>query len=942
MILFSNFAHQNRKTTMNFFKKSQDKQPKTVINQPEETAQTPNETAARLQIQEEGNAMEDEVRHSTTTPDFVNTAIFQAMVREEAKRLKMREQILTTPHLARLQDALRLNETKMENIEDNLRRVHNQLERVRHYQEVTLELQDQKKHLYETNKQLASSINEREALDRFEEFENIQGYFQRLTMLEMIRREQMTRLSELSRTVDVAAKEMENERKRLQELQDETRDATRRMNLGIETANEAQLIEGRTAYITFEESILSDRAKACNSQRQALEKEIQECKKDVEKLDMKIGALRTRRQSLAPHYDMANHGELIIERLTKFAELETELAKTERQLTECRKKQSEENDMLGGIYTAYQQVLQDIQGLQGELQVHRQNNHGLDSYRLQERAMKLKLRRAMLQNAQSLWNRIDKGYSLIEESMQRINLMRLKLEPLSENIKKLSNEINILRHTTREKEYTFTLSKSQNVIQLRSDLKEGVNCTVCGAKHHPYHSDTMMEQNKLIGDIKMEYEALAAELRNKEKQLRELEIKYSHIVATKEETENTLITLRSLQNGYVQDWQIFSDLDVSFSSCDSTVNAAARTSMIRQLIENIGAEVETAQKELDTFNFHQQRINILTEQIALKEQKKNELITRLNEVNTGCQVMAGQLERVQTHKQIVRDNYSRMFETLDKMITLPDWQTTWNRSHESLLMNIQELTKECLELNETIHKTENKRKLQEMQLMHLKQKMEILLIQITLLDDDIKVCHDRINEDTQKLRKLIGNESSKTLLQKYMETAQTIKNKYDEQHEKAFQAEVKYNEAKGRLMENKEAAIITDERTVTERQAVDLWIRQYNANHPPVQYTELEEMFASEHNWNDIRNRIRAIQMEFQLTQARVDKLGSLLVALQAEGMTYGTDTDTIQKQLIAQTETLENRRRETIMQIAAITIQLNMHKKAEESIKEENMQEKR
>ena len=119
----------------------------------------------------------------------------------------------------------------------------------------------------------------------------------------------------------------------------------------------------------------------------------------------------------------------------------------------------------------------------------------------------------MLLSAQSLWNRISTGYSLIEEKARTLNALRLHIEHVQKNIHELDTEVSRLNRLSDEKRYTYMLSKSQSVIQLRSDLKEGVQCSVCGATHHPYHSDTMLEQSKLIGDFKTEYDLLEAEAR---------------------------------------------------------------------------------------------------------------------------------------------------------------------------------------------------------------------------------------------------------------------------------------------------------------------------------------------------------------------------------------------------------------------------------------------
>lgn len=865
---------------------------------------------------------------------------FQLLVRQEVKRMRTAEQVLSAPHLARLEESLRLNETKMENIEDNLERTRKQQERVRRYQELSIEMREQKGHLFEINKMMAASSKERDDLRRFEEFENIQGCFQRLTVLDAIRREQKQRMSQLTHDVEDATHQLDDDTKRLQQLRDEMRQAEQRLSMGLDAVAEAQRVEGRQSYLSVIERRLTERMSALRSRQSAIEKEMDEHRVSMETLAAQMTTKRTRRQSIEVHQRMTEHSELLEERLTRLVEQQNTVASLEHQQKDSTRKQADENELLGRVYTDFLQVEQKIQALQDELSVHREQNHGLRSYQLQERAMRLKLRREMLIGASSLWVRIVGGYNLIEEHMQKINSMRLKLENLSDKVLALDKELAVLRRTCHDKEYTYTLSKSQNVIQLRSDLREGTSCTVCGATHHPYHSDTMLEQNKLIGEIKSDYDQLAGELRAKEQLLLEMRLEQADLSARKEITENELIMLRTLQNGYVADWQAFASLDPSFAQCDSSTNAPARTAMLRQLIENIGAEVDQAQKELDNYNFHQTRINELTEQIAKQEQRKGELTTRLNEVNTGCQVLAAKLERVSTQLQQANDDYTRQFEAIDRMMTIPDWKNIWKRSPEALIMRLQELTKEWNQLNDELREAQNQRTLQELTLEHGQQIHQILLANMQQVDDDLQNCHDMLEEGRKQLERLLDGDSSKTRLKQLLEDRDGARECFDRQDDVVKASERHMQEMAGRLTENADNGRLTDERTSTERQKLDIWMRQYNANHSPVQYAELEEVFGTDRNWNDMRERLRSMEVESLLTQSRVDKLRSQLVALQAEGSINDGDADMVQHQLATQIETLEQRRKEAMMLIANFTQQINAHHKAEAQIREEQMKE--
>lgn len=865
---------------------------------------------------------------------------FLAKVKEEARKLRLLEQQLSEPHLARLQESLKLNETKMANIEENLERTRTQKDRVKRFQELLLELNEQKQHLYEVNKMLASNIKEREQLERFEAFENVQGHYQRMTVLEQLRHEQKQRLTLLTRNFDEASRNADEEQKRLTSRREEMKESHRRLLVGLESVGEAQATEGKISFISLVEGRLEDSLTLLNNRADRIDHEINDLTLEIESQQADLDRLYTRRQTIEAHHRTAEHGELIVERLNQLAQLETENDKANANQRECLRRQTDENEMLGRVYAEYQHIQQEMESVNSELSGHREQNHGLDSYKLQERAIQKQLRREMLLSAQSLWARIADGYERIENCLQSINALRLNQDNLTNKIDSLEKELVILRKTCKEKEYTFTLSKSQNVIQLRSDLKEGTSCTVCGATHHPYHSDTMLEQNKLIGDMKVEVEGLANELRMKETLLREMQIEYSSVKATRHEAENTLIVLRELQNGFVHDWQMHANLDPTFRECDSSTNAPARTAMLRQLIENIVSEVEEARKELDTYNFHQTRINELTEKFSLLDRRKADIITKLNEVNTGCQVMAFKLEAANAQKQTVSAQCSKLSEILDKMITIPDWMNIWKRNHESLLMRVQEYSKEWFELLDNISSREQNLRLLKQQQNDLKQTHVQLLNDINTVEGAKQNYHTLDEECRKQLDRLVGAKSPKDILKSLLEEDEQASIELNKQQDAHLAAALQQNEMKGRLTENNDSGDIIDGRASGERQKVDLWMAQYNTNHPPVQYSELEMIFGIDRNWNDIRERVRAIELDSMLTQQRVDKLRSQMVALQSEGSINTSDPESIQQQLTIQQETLEARRRETMMNIAQITQQLQLHHTSVNTTREYKMKE--
>ena len=889
----------------------------------------------------EGFAVDSVATSKGTNETYnVQSVDFDKRVKEEAKRLRQTENILSAPHLQRVNDALRLNETKLANVEENLMRTREQRDRLRRFKELQGELELQRAHLFEVNKLQASMLTEKKELDRFETFESVQGRFQRLQILELQRREEKQRESALAGAIDVLYKEMNDEQKLFSQCADATTDSEGQLRNGQDSIHVSLRLEGQnTSYEYIRQKALEYNSQL-NGRRNAIEKELDEQNQTIDSLSSEIDRIQTRLQSTEAHQRMVDHSELLVDLLGRMHDMLEMISSTEQKMRDAERRQRSGNDLLGRVFSEYQQIEAQIKTVSDELQVHRQNILGQDSYQLQERAMRLKRRRQMLKSAQALWRNIHKTYGIIEIKQQDINTLRLHQDHVASSVSKLEEELGNLKRNYREKEYTFTLSKSQNVIQLRGDLKEGVSCTVCGATHHPYHSDTMLEQNKLIGELKTEVEMLQAEVRNKEAELLELQRDLECTRTSKRRAEDELITLREIQNEAVKDWAMYTELDSSFQSCDSSTNAEARTAMLRQLIENIEGDVRNAQEELDTYNFHQGRINELSEKMGRYEQTRGELTTRMNEINTSCQVVVREVEWLSVRKQELDSDYARLFEDVDKYITLTDWQNSLTHSYEGMLMQIQDLTAERRRLNAEVKDDKEKLELLRESARHTEGILAELNAQQQIILSTIADCEDLVSENNKEMEKLLDGKSPEMFSENLVGEYLACRKKLEDQRQVYESKKDEYLLAKGRAEELDQTSRKTDSMSAGERSVLDVWIRQYNAGHSPVQYGELANFFEQECDWPLIREKIRKTDMDSLLTQARVDQLRSQMVALQAEGNIPDGDASQALVALAKQEEVLEKRRMDAMLQIATNTLMLQAHEKAESQMKNEKMKE--
>ena len=879
-------------------------------------------------------------RFGETMPDEVVKWMKQ-LTRAEARRLHVATALLTPQKQTRLQEARQLAETKIRNIEASLQRLHDQQEWQHRFVEKKHELTEHKSRLYEANKRLATVSNEERELLRFEQFETVQGLFQRMLLWEGLSRQHKQMMSALTHELEDAERDVTELRKKMAQLNDANEDTTKQMTQVRDQLEEANRIIGARVVLDLDELTANQLSDICIQQKGVLTQEIAEHEKETERLQESLTQLNTQRQAMEPHQRLVAHGEMILTLLDRLREIGSELETLDRQQREELRRQQEENDMLSRVFSEYQGVETDIKALQAETHLHRQQNLGRSSYALQERAMQLKSRREMLISAQSLWNRIQSGFMLIEEKTQLVNRIRLNLDTLKRNLVELENKVVPMRQLCHEKEYTLTLSKSQNVIQLRGDLQEGVSCTVCGATHHPYHSDTMLEQSLLINDLRTDYEILKSELATKEAQLLQLRLDYAAESARHAVEEEALSQLRHRQMEDVKEWSVFAPLDRSFKECSSSTNLTARAALLRQLIENTAYDADDAQKELDEYNYHQVRINELTEELNRKEQHKNDLTMRLNEVNTGCQVLARQVEQRRQMRSKQQEAYTQLYERLNSLITLNDWYNNWKNNHEGLRLQIGQMMDTWAKLDEKIQETRHRREVEE-SLLTFKQSVCTFIDSLVLqIRDEREKRRTLRKEGDKNYESVMGQEDVKGRFDTYYQQLLAIEEEVKQCNEQTRNAVAKYSELMGRQSELQGQERTVDANAISERSALDIWMRKFNASHPPVQYAELEQAFALNKDWNETRDRVRSTRIEAMLEQTRVDSLQSAIVALQAEGMRPSSDDDAeVMESLVAQQKQLEKQRQDVLMQLAENHIALNKHEecKAQLQAEEETM----
>lgn len=913
---------------MNFFRK---RNPEKTAPQAEEPKAVPvTEPAAQTNdgTPEEQARRWFETRFQTDMPEEL-TRMFRRMAQTEAKRQKVGEDILTPNELRNIQEQIRLCRTKLTNINQTLTGLQTQKDWLHKYKILEGTLNKHKQAAFESNKQYSSRLQDIRELERHENFECVQGDYRQIKVKEALLHELRQEASEQLRQLDStrqackdAEKQEETGKKNFQERKSEILQIQDTLAEGFRMQATLQIHEEELKELS-EFKIQS--AQAADELRELADELAGKLKKARERHTYLLQQM----QAMASQQQMLEKGEMIQAKLDFLQTLESRKKDMQDELEQTLKKQHEQDEKLNRLFSTSQDIDAEIKTLQSELQVHRKSILGMNSYNLQQRAMDLKSKKEQLINAISLWTQIAEGYALVDEKGQEIMRMRHHNEALKSQIAALETEVNGLQTHCEELKYAYTLSKSQDVMQLRKDLQEGTQCSVCGATHHPYHSDTLLEQSKLIGSLKTDFEHVSTELKHKRTSLDELKKEQANEEGRIETAYQALDIYKQILQANVSHWANFASLDRSFRECSPSTNFDGRRIMLQQLMEKTGIDAEDAQKELDTFNYHQSNINALNEKLSRKELEKNGIIVRLNEVNTGCQVLAYRVEQLQHYTSQNNAALGELYEEIDKVMTLSNWYKVWKENPETLKIYIQQQMELWSDLKEQINESDSE--------------CSNLQVQLDMTEQHQKTLADYDNLITEKIEK--SAEGKKQIESKLHKTfpEDDVENTGKNALEKLFAAEEAKEQAAGTTgkiqkesawREGYHAGIValtqqTEEQIASERSALDCWIRKYNANHSPVQFGELEQTFTDGKDWNVLREEIRMLALNKMVAEARVEEARVALAAHQVNALSQGQEKENRTAALNAEIARLESEQSLILTRIAGYTARIEAHETA-------------
>ncbi len=834
--------------------------------------------------------------------------------------------------LAEEEERQRLLTAQSENMKSETQRMENQTLWFKRFDEATQLVADNEARYAAATKECMALRADEMLLERYDSLLSMQPLYQEIVMRRSDINKTKEQESANAEQLETARRQLDTLTQQLDVARERTADAEKHLELRRPAINRGHALTGEMTMAAEQLKTLETQLLAAQKKYETRQNDLAAKQETLVKVVKEIDQQKLHKQSLSVHRLMFEKFDLIKDKLAMLRSETLRNAESHKKQTELQRRQATLRASSEKAEKEQHDNQARLNTLKSELLIHRQSNQGRDSAILQKRAADAKNRMQSLKHAASLWQHISEGYARISE--KRATQKREEVEINQKRQLSLKQEIEV---KAAEEAYaristTYTLSQTQNIVNLRKQLKEGTACPVCGATHHPYHTETERELGELLTSLSKEYLHLQQDLEKKRSVLNTLRETIAADTARLEADKQALADLEKRQQADVDEWQTCAYLDSSFADCSATVNRDARRMMIELLIDNTGRTSEEAEKELEDYNFHQQHINRLNEDIAALDALMADNRTYLDNLNTECHIAAAAAEDLQRVINESDHSCSELYTDLDEMVTLSGWFSEWKNNPDGFRMRLTNLHSEwnstCTALDEAQRSEAFLRE-------------EVKNAEANLTEENRHVVQCRENRDAtreslhgkrEELRRLFGESSP----QKETETLQLAIAQMREAEQKVLH-ECEAGTGSVRQLEGKRDNLLhtrleNQQQLQQKMQELDLFILRFNGSHSPVQFTELEKLFSDERNWKALREKLTELKENRMLAENRLEQARQALLAIQAEPIRPEDETEATRLALAEELKAKQTELEQIAEQLEACRVRLRSHAQCEQS----------
>ena len=789
---------------------------------------------------------------------------------------------LNDEDLQQMEQNLRLHMSTLARYKDDLALVQRQIEWLEQYAQVQVEYEQKKQALQEAHHAYSQLYDRRRELERYDQLQPFAKTYSNIRQTEEI----IDRLKN-----ETSAKETEAERqsREVEICHGLYREASERLLMARRQQTIMQPDINRGRHIQGKLSAVQDTLKTVQNDIARNEEELQRrteirSSKEAElrDCDKRLSEARLAMQTMRQHQAMVEQIEYVRTHLQKMNELRVTISATENALNDynnkielCKSRARSEEENL-------HRLQENVSRLKGELLIHEQANKGLTSNELQNRLTRLSDTAMRSANAITLWNHIDRRFTLLSNKIDELRRRDSLHEQQADEIKNAKIKVEKLTYGYEVIHQNYTLSQSEDVANMRQALKEGSPCPLCGSTHHPYHSDSAQQLDDFLSNLTEQHQRAFDDMQAAKQALATLQQDYDTEHGRLRVETEMLAQLKEEQQEDINTWRQFVDLDSSFAQCDENVNRGNRHTILLQIHESSNRELDTVKQKLSEFTRHQDEINRINAEIKDIQQQITETARVQTEIKAEMQILSNQI--VSCQKEIEENKHKFATETaiVEPLMTINGWKERWTDSYEAF-------DHELAAIRSKWDNTVDILKQEEDNSFRLQQELNTLNSSL----EDLQRTHRELISKSDIMQQDIGRLKSdlKTLFGESTvdKEADRLDMAVKTAEQDAQNASVKYNEMRKNLdyitgeIKSLHQQCETQENSLrTMRTNLDIEISRFNnGKDHTLQYFELDKYFSNPQNWQELRLIIDEHKKRLDTEQFRTDTVAQTLAKLE-------------------------------------------------------------
>ncbi len=641
------------------------------------------------------------------------------------------------------------------------------------------------------------------------------------------------------------------------------------------------------------------------------------------------------KQSLTVHETMFENFGIVKEKLIDFKNEDEINKECHRQLKERQQKLQELQIVVDQLRRNGQEAHTRMLAYQNNLEVHRQGVRGIDGQQLQQQVAENNARLQQLLRAEKLWRRIADGYEQVNERQNKYSREEVDIEQQHRKIDIAHAEEQKLVEENERHYKSYTLSQSQDIQSLRHNLEEGRPCPLCGATHHPYHTETERALGELVSNLRYEWQDSQARLSHHRENLRAMELELQRLETQHLADADFLDDRRRMLQDDIEEWKTYAALDGSFADSSVTVNHHARITLISLLIDRTKRENDELSRSLREFTHHQNHINRLNDDIANLSGRINEDKEKLANAEQEVARTEGSLDNVRERVENSDKRYSALYQDLDAYINVTSWHDEWKKGHDNFRTQLNGLEADWRRVCSAIENGEARLSALQSELTQL-QRAETEAKRVSVeASDQLRSLQNDLKTKEDEFYRIFGESDPATLrtqLQEAVENAKQAEQQADQAERRADDAVTGLGGRKQKLAEQRDA---DNEEYQEKTSELDRWILNYNRENAPLQTAELNDLLGSGRDYLLLRRQLRDLRDAQKAANQRLKAAEERLNAMHEQPNKPRVDGEAGREMLLNQAEHVNTMLVTLRQQHLEVSSRLIAHNKAEQQINE-------